>query len=410
MGQCFRCEKSDKEVRLLDAIYENDVVKVCERCSIIEDIPVLRRPTTSQLREAERSQGVYQRLKRISGTGEKEEKHATILDEIRKLDENPDLEKPKEKKPFNLMDNFHWKITRARRNKGLSQRQLAWALGESETAIKMIEKGELPEEPEKFIRKLEQFFQIALRERTLDELKKQEESKPISYRIPRVDTEKVEREMEPIQPIISEPEIEEDDMLQPSSGEKAEISEEQKEKPSPSQILSFKPEIMKDITISDLQHIKNQQEKEEKLEQIEKELQKQEADKLIKEAADEEKRKKELKKRVAVEMKDVALGKEKSVAISEKKDMLGKAVSKLDKEEKKERVPTISELLAKKKKDSLVGDEIELEEPAESKEVEKRENKTEEQKEPDAQSVLEDLGEDRKEEIKYENTERDERL
>ena len=127
MEQCFRCEKTEKEVRLNDAIYENDLVKVCERCAITENIPVLKRPSTSQLKAAERSEGVYQRLKRISGTEDKERTYKSVLDEIKKLDENPELEVPDKERPFNLIDNFHWHITRARRNRGLSQKQLAWA-------------------------------------------------------------------------------------------------------------------------------------------------------------------------------------------------------------------------------------------------------------------------------------------
>ena len=51
---CFRCERTGKEARLFDAIYENEMVKVCEKCSITENIPVVRKPSTSQLRESEK--------------------------------------------------------------------------------------------------------------------------------------------------------------------------------------------------------------------------------------------------------------------------------------------------------------------------------------------------------------------
>lgn len=169
MGNCFKCHRDEGEVRLFDVIYGNEMAKMCERCAIIEDIPIIKRPTTSQLKEAEKNYSVYQRLKRMSGLEKKEEKQDNVLSRLQELDTHPELEMP-EKSSLNLVHNFHWWIMRARRNKGLSQRQLAWALGESEAAIKMIEKGELPGEPEILVKKLEQFFQIKLREKTEKEI------------------------------------------------------------------------------------------------------------------------------------------------------------------------------------------------------------------------------------------------
>ena len=94
MEKCFRCEKSGKEVRLHDAIYENDIVKICDRCAVIERVPVIRKPSTSQLKESERNQTVYQRLKKISGLNDEKQMSVSILEEIRRLDEHPELEKP----------------------------------------------------------------------------------------------------------------------------------------------------------------------------------------------------------------------------------------------------------------------------------------------------------------------------
>jgi len=317
MENCFRCEKSDREVRLNDAIYENDLVKVCERCAITENIPVLKRPSTSQLKAAERSEGVYQRLQRISGQDERERSHKSVLDEIKKLDEHPDLEKPDKERPFNLIDNFHWHITRARRNRGLSQRQLAWALGESETAVKFLERGELPEEPEKLIRKLEQFFQIHLRERSLEEIER--ERKIMEEQM------KLEVEIEPIQP-ISQEEIGEEDLIQ---GSRSEIMEDTEKRPA--QVLKFKPELMDNITIADLKKIKDEKEEEEKIEQ----------EKLI------EERKREMRERVGQEMKNLALGKEESII--EKREMLNRAIHKVSNVEEEAKIPTIHELFNKKR-------------------------------------------------------------
>jgi len=317
MANCFRCERSGREVKLHDAIYENDLIKVCERCAITESIPILRKPSTSQLKAAERSYGVYERLKRISGKEEKERLHESVLDKIKKLDENPDIEKPDEK-PFNLISNYHWRVARARRNRGLSQTQLAWALGESETAIKMVEKGDLPEEPEKLIKKLEQFFQIHLKERTPEELA-EERRRREEFRMP-----KLEVISEPIHPILEE-EIDEEDLIKV---EKEEYGEEGK---GPAHILRFKPELMDTITIADLKKLKEEKEAEEKIEK----------EKV------EDLRKKEMREIVGQEMKELALGNVKE-SILEKREMLNRAMKKVGGEEKED-VPTIQELMEKKK-------------------------------------------------------------
>jgi len=317
MARCFRCERDAKEVKLSDALYENDLVKVCERCAITENIPVLRKPSTSQLKAAERSLGVYERLKRLSGTWEPEKKDRSMLAEIKKLDEHPELEKPASS-PFNLIRNFHWHVMRARRNRGMSISSLAKVIGESETALKMVEKGELPEEPEKLIKKLEQFFQIRLREMDEEELeqerrKKQAASAPISETL-----------SEPIEPILEE-ELEEGDLMEV----KAEELKEEKVK-RPARVLKFRPELMDSITIADLKKIKDEKEREENLQK----------------RASSEAEQKEFRNKVGEEMKSLALGGE--VTIEEKRTMLNKAIQWIGKKEE-ERDPSIAELAEKKK-------------------------------------------------------------
>ena len=390
MEQCYRCEKTEKEVRLSDAIYENEIVKICERCAIVEGIPIIKKPTTSQLKDSERSYSVYQRLKRISGSDKKEEKHESILDQLRKLEEHPELEEPEEKRPFNLIENFHWHLMRERRNRGLSQKQLGWAIGESEAAIKMIEKQELPEDADKLIRKLEQFLQIRLRERTALEIEEEERKRREklrgAYKIPDAETEELEsetisfQELEPIKPLIREPELDELDIAAIASGRK--VNEEDEwglEEPEeeriiePARILTFKPEALQGIKIADLKTLKEERERTERLESLEEKrkiaLQ---ADSLVRSMSGEEgenRRKQELKEQVASEMKDFATGKThwrgEEESIEEKKKILSKAVGSLGKKEekKKERVPTIYELSEKKKQkdeDAMTGSEIEL--------------------------------------------------
>jgi len=160
---CERCGVSGNEVRLFDAIYDGRMSSLCERCSVIENIPIIKKPGAFQLKESEKSFGVYDRMKRLSGVAEEKEENTFFQeDKLNELDSYPELEIP-EKKSLNLIDYFHWEIMKDRRKKCLSQKQLAETIGESEIAVQMLEKGKIPENPEIIIRKLEQFFQIRLR-------------------------------------------------------------------------------------------------------------------------------------------------------------------------------------------------------------------------------------------------------
>lgn len=160
--RCARCNVHGEEVRLFDAIYEGRIGSLCERCSIIENIPIIKKPAASQLRDSEKAIGVYSRMKRLAGIRDsKKEETFFREDRLNELNEHPNLEIP-EKDNLNLIDNFHWEIMRNRRRKGLSQKQLAENLGESETVIQMIEKAKLPEKAEQLIKKIEQFLQIRL--------------------------------------------------------------------------------------------------------------------------------------------------------------------------------------------------------------------------------------------------------
>jgi len=171
MEKCIRCNASGEDIRLFDAIYDGMMEKICERCSIIENTPIIKRPDVGQLKDAEQAT-VYKRMKQMTGFGGDEKKESFFVgDRLRELDSKPELEIP-EKNKLNLIEHFHWEIMKNRRRKGLSQKQLAENLGESEMVISMIEKAKLPENAGNLITKLEQFFQVRLRKRNADELMK----------------------------------------------------------------------------------------------------------------------------------------------------------------------------------------------------------------------------------------------
>jgi ribosome-binding protein aMBF1 (putative translation factor) len=268
--RCVRCDIREDEVRLFDAIYEGRMNSICERCSIIENIPIIKKPDASQLKESEQSTGVYDRMKRLSGI--KDEKQEEIYfreDKLNELENKPELELP-QKKQLNLIDYFHWEIMKNRRRKGLSQEKLAEVLGESPIVIEMIEKGKLPENAETLINKLEQFFQIKLRKITeTEKFLEQQEKGPILLDeqgneleiIPeeeieidiREDEEEPEEELEGIEvDIKQEPEEIETSLREDTSEKPLGVSDEEPEEQL--DVLDEKMEF--DITKANLSKIK----------------------------------------------------------------------------------------------------------------------------------------------------------
>jgi ribosome-binding protein aMBF1 (putative translation factor) len=382
MKSCFRCGKTEKEVRLFDAIHGTEAVHSCEKCAIIEGIPLLKKPSTKQLKEAERANSVYTRLKRLAGMKTRDEQVESFMERLEKVDETP-LSKEESDKPLNFIDNFHWHIQRARRNKGLSVKQLAWALGESESAINMIEKAEIPEDAEKLIRKLEQFFQIKLRERTEQEKQKEQEKKERLKEKSKIPD--IEKEEAPIKPIINEPEIKDEDIISIASGkdiqeedidyERVSEKREDKQEKQPSQVLTFKPKEMQNLKIADLKKLKQEQEREDNLVEVEKQrkdsLIESQAQRLLEQADEEEQRSEVAKKKVAEEMKSQALGQEQE-SIKDKKDILNKKLKEISEKKRKEKgvektkpaevkrkVPSIAELIDRKRQEISNKDEKE---------------------------------------------------
>ena len=170
--ECSVCGISRKKVRLLDVISSKGIVKICEACSKAEDMPILRRPTTFQLKESEKKPpGISdmllsvrkQKKESLEEFGKKYEKTKTetTLKEI--VDKKYEMMVSEEKKPRpELVDNFHWIVMRARRLKKLTQEQLAKEISESIAAIKMAEQGILPEDDYRLVNKLEAFLGINL--------------------------------------------------------------------------------------------------------------------------------------------------------------------------------------------------------------------------------------------------------
>jgi ribosome-binding protein aMBF1 (putative translation factor) len=163
MEKCVRCGVDGNQVKLFDGIYQSKMSKICERCSLIENVLIIKKPETSQIKESQKSLGVYERMKVISSPRDSKKKIDTLFvrERLKELDKKPKPEHDSGQK-LDLVDYYYWVIMRYRRKKGLTQERLSEAIGEPLDSIKRIEKGELPKDAEILVNKLEKFFHVRL--------------------------------------------------------------------------------------------------------------------------------------------------------------------------------------------------------------------------------------------------------
>lgn len=168
--ECFKCGVSGSNVRLSDVISSEGIVKVCENC-FSEDMPVVRKPTMLQLKESgvgqKKGQSVYERLSQMSGIKNQGIKKSALLEKQEVIlknmaNRNFEMSLSESIEKVDLVENFHWIIMRVRRLKHLTQSQFAKEILESEAAIKAIEKGILPKNNSKLIRKIENHLGVKL--------------------------------------------------------------------------------------------------------------------------------------------------------------------------------------------------------------------------------------------------------
>ena len=164
MVECFFCENDDA---VFGAVANGEIVNICQECSLKENIPIVKRPTSFQLIEAERRYPTFkeraeQRRKKIETENSKRwniDKQKVNLRDIINKNYKPTIS-AKENPDLGLIDNFHWIIMRARRKRHLTHKQVAEAIQESEATVEMLEKGQLPQDYPKLINKIEHFFGI----------------------------------------------------------------------------------------------------------------------------------------------------------------------------------------------------------------------------------------------------------
>jgi|SRR3989344_2635453 len=139
----------ENQVRIVEAIDEGRIVKVPEDYARREGLLILRKPVQASLEE---------RHAQIKARQDAEEKQVYGLDRFRKP-----LRYKQNDIIGSLVDHFHWDISRCRKMRGLSRKQLSNSLGCNENALKLLENGIMPSNDYILINKIEKFFGISLR-------------------------------------------------------------------------------------------------------------------------------------------------------------------------------------------------------------------------------------------------------
>lgn len=172
--ECSICGISGKMRSVFEVISPKGVILACEKCALEEGFAILKKPDKNVFEESEKMGTVYERMARLSGVKprkperpelkKQEESLRKIID--RNYEEKIRMQDLSLKSRPDLIDKFHWIIMRVRRVRGLTQKQLAEVIGESEAAIKMAEQGVVPGGYE-LMGKLERFLKVKLiKERT----------------------------------------------------------------------------------------------------------------------------------------------------------------------------------------------------------------------------------------------------
>ena len=161
MAECFKCGVSEERAILYDAISGKGIVKICRHCSIVENLPIIRRVTEESIEK----KNAPERVPGRSGMRRYIRNPSGDDMALRNLVENNFRQNMKEDSELKttLIDNFHWALMRARRAKKLTQEQLAQAIKVPHIAIQTLEMGVVPEKSRDLISKLEIYLFVKLR-------------------------------------------------------------------------------------------------------------------------------------------------------------------------------------------------------------------------------------------------------
>ncbi len=135
---------------VVEVIKEGQITRVPRWQAEEEDLFILREPEKELVSESGFNKNFFDR-----------KEPALRKDGMEKY--RPRIELKKNNIVKFLVDNFHWKIVHARRERGLSRKKVAEAIGEKEEVLKELELGRLPRDDFVLITKIENCFGFSLR-------------------------------------------------------------------------------------------------------------------------------------------------------------------------------------------------------------------------------------------------------
>ncbi len=157
---CAICKKTGEETTLYPGIQATKMVNVCTECAEDQGIPIIRKPSQSQLSRADKTYSVRERLDRMSGR-----RDATEISKDQTLTQRnlSKLRMPKPKQHHvDTLDNYYWTLNMARRRAKMTTTQLAKKINTTSYVIQEIEKGFIPEDFREIFLKLESLLGIKL--------------------------------------------------------------------------------------------------------------------------------------------------------------------------------------------------------------------------------------------------------
>ncbi|MCD4771183.1 hypothetical protein K8R30_02070 [archaeon] len=158
--KCVICKKTEEEVTLYQGIQATEMINICEECAEDQNIPIIKKPSQSQLTKADKTYSVRERLDKMSGRVESTEISGEQMITQRNLAKLK-MPKPKQSHP-DVLDNYYWTVIMARRRVKMTISQLAKKIDTTPYAIQQIERGIFPEDFKEIFLKLEALLGIKL--------------------------------------------------------------------------------------------------------------------------------------------------------------------------------------------------------------------------------------------------------
>jgi ribosome-binding protein aMBF1 (putative translation factor) len=237
--RCTICKKTSEELTIYEGLLATEMIHICEECAEDQKVPIIKKPSQSQLSKADKTYSVRERLDKMSGrrdTTDISREQTTTQRNLAKL-----RAPPKKQYHEDVLDDYPWTLKMTRRRIKMTVGQLANKISASHQEIQNIEKGVLPENFKEIFLKIEALLGIKL-------LKAQ---KP-QVNFTRRNRDKEQEILKAVEEKMKNPEKE---------LEKLEEIKEVQEKIEREEIKLSKRKDIKDVTINDLVDRKRAREK-----------------------------------------------------------------------------------------------------------------------------------------------------